>query len=570
MASSAALRERQRTLVKLLCNLSHSRAMGGGPRTFPGGLNKWQYKRMHEKMAREKERHLLHQEKQLYFARLRSEIRAKIGGKQPPPSDDASGTGPMSSKDHIKALADRFMKAGAEDLWNKDDGPLFSSSQRPPTRPSDRTGPLDLRQIVSDGRRRSGGSLPSFQQKREYSVMAGRRPSPNGKSKWRRNSSSDEGSDSDYDLEIFQKSNADGKKGSRFPRISTETGVEMEEETDLGDARIRRKKMMSSAALMNIDMKKERWRLRSFEEEDKISDQIQAIRDELKKKEAFGSDFRRPEVKEESLLTQKRFDECNISPLTVKALVAAGYSQLTVVQEAAIPVCLEGKDVLVKARTGTGKTAAFLLPAIETVLKATSSNINQRVPPIVVLILCPTRELAIQIAAETNVLLKYHDGIGVQTLIGGTRFKLDQKRLESNPCQIIVATPGRLLDHIENKSGFSVRLMGLKLIILDEADYLLDLGFRKDIEKIVDCIPRQRQSLLFSATMPKEVRRISQLVLNRDHEFVDTVGLGGLETHAKVSQSYLVAPHGLHFFIVYHLLKEHIMQVVDYKNPFIR
>lgn len=76
------------------------------------------------------------------------------------------------------------------------------------------------------------------------------------------------------------------------------------------------------------------------------------------------------------------------------------------------------------------------LPAIETVLKATSSNINQRVPPIVVLILCPTRELAIQIAAETNVLLKYHDGIGVQTLIGGTRFKLDQKRLESNPCQV--------------------------------------------------------------------------------------------------------------------------------------
>ena len=71
--------------------------------------------------------------------------------------------------------------------------------------------------------------------------------------------------------------------------------------------------------------------------------------------------------------------------------------------------------------------------------------------------------------------------------------------------QIIVATPGRLLDHIENKSGFSVRLMGLKLLILDEADYLLDLGFRKDIEKIVDCIPRQRQSLLFSATMPKEV-----------------------------------------------------------------
>ncbi|XP_039134358.1 LOW QUALITY PROTEIN: probable DEAD-box ATP-dependent RNA helicase 48 [Dioscorea cayenensis subsp. rotundata] len=146
MASSAALRERQRILVKLLCNLSHSRAMGGGPRTFPGGLNKWQYKRMHEKMAREKERHLLHQEKQLYFARLRSEIRAKIGGKQPPPSDDASGTGPYVIKDHIKALADRFMKAGAEDLWNKDDGPLFLLFSAPAhSAVRSGRGPLDLR-----------------------------------------------------------------------------------------------------------------------------------------------------------------------------------------------------------------------------------------------------------------------------------------------------------------------------------------------------------------------------------------------------------------------------------------
>lgn len=190
---------------------------------------------------------------------------------------------------------------------------------------------------------------------------------------------------------------------------------------------------------------------------------------------------------------------------------------------------------------------------------------NQRVPPINVLILCPTRELAIQIAAETNVLLKYHDGIGVQTLIGGTRFKLDQKRLDSNPCQIIVATPGRLLDHIENKSGFSARLMGLKLLILDEADHLLDLGFRKDIEKIVDCVPRQRQSLLFSATIPKEVRRISQLVLIRDHVFVDTVGLAGVDTPIKVLQSCLVAPHELHFHLVYHFLKEHIMKEPDYK-----
>lgn len=193
------------------------------------------------------------------------------------------------------------------------------------------------------------------------------------------------------------------------------------------------------------------------------------------------------------------------------------------------------------------------------------NNTNHRVSPILVLVLCPTRELAIQLTAEANVLLKYHKGIGVQSLIGGTRFKLDQKRLESDPCQILVATPGRLLDHIENKSSFSVRLMGLKLLVLDEADHLLDLGFRKDIEKIADSLPRQRQTLLFSATIPKEVRRVSQLVLKRDHVFVDTVGLGAVETPTKVQQSCLVVPHELHFHMVHHLLREHIDREVDYK-----
>lgn len=152
----------------------------------------------------------------------------------------------------------------------------------------------------------------------------------------------------------------------------------------------------------------------------------------------------------------------------------------------------------------------------------------------------------------------------MQTLVGGTRFKVDQQRLETEPCQIIVATPGRLLDHIENKSGFSAHLMKLKMLILDEADHLLDLGFRKDMEKIVDCLPRQRQSLLFTSTLPKEVRRVSQLVLKREHAYINTVGLGP-ETHDKVNQALLIAPHEQHFQIVHRLLKDHIAQVPDYK-----
>lgn len=435
------------------------------------------------------------------------------------------------------------MKEGAEDLWNDDDGPVKSPPLLP-RRPSNGLSrkiepPVDLRELTSHGRSLGPGNariVSRALKPRHYSVQVRRR--------FRRNesSSSDDGSDV--------------SSGDEFSGRLVDADVELRGRRNV-------QKMMSSAALGKYDVKiKRRVMPKSIDEGDDFSEQIELIRHELSRKNLAEEEEKGDE---ESILSQKRFDECGVSPLTVKALSSAGYVQMTRVQEATLDVCLEGKDALVKAKTGTGKSAAFLLPAIEAVLKATSSNRIQRVPPILVLILCPTREIASQIAAEANVLLKYHDGIGVQTLIGGTRFKFDQKRLESDPCQIIVATPGRLLDHIENKGSFSVRLMGLKMLVLDEADHLLDLGFRKDMEKIVDCLPRQRQSLLFSATVPKEVRRISQLVLKKEHAFVDTVGLGNAETHAKVRQSYLVAPHKLHFQIVYHLLKDHLLQVPDYK-----
>lgn len=505
----------------------------------------------------------MEQEKQLYQARLRSQIRAKLAGQseyEPPPDSNPSSSNhrPMSPKEHIKALADRFMKEGAEDLWNEDDGPLKSPPPRsalnyqqtrslPPS-------PIDLRKLISDGRNLADNhqnvnstNAYNYLKPRHYSVQTQRR--------FGRNESS-----------MNNNSVKHSVSGSKWPRFSV-TGMESSSDEDVEELRGRDnvKKMMSSACLGNYDMKsKRRVPPKQVNDDDFLSEEVELIRYELrKKKSSMENELEKSE--EESVLSQKRFDECDISPLTVKALSAAGYVQMTTVQEATISGCLEGKDALVKAKTGTGKSAAFLLPAIETVLKAMSSNTTHRVPPVYVLILCPTRELASQLAAEAMAMLKYHDGIGVQTLVGGTRFKVDQKRLESEPCQIIVATPGRLLDHIENKSGFSVRLMGLKMLILDEADHLLDLGFRKDMEKIVDCLPRKRQSLLFSATVPKEVRRISQLVLKKEHDYIDTVGQGCVETHAKVKQSYLIAPHELHFQVVHHLLKEHTSLVHDYK-----
>ncbi|KAM0072236.1 putative RNA helicase [Helianthus debilis subsp. tardiflorus] len=267
----------------------------------------------------------------------------------------------------------------------------------------------------------------------------------------------------------------------------------------------------------------------------------------------------------ESYLSETRFDECSVSPLSLKGIKDAGYEKMTIVQEATLPVILKGKDVLAKARTGTGKTVAFLLPSIEVVVNSPPVSRDQKWSPIQVLVICPTRELASQAAMEANKLLKYHPSVGVQVVIGGTRIATEQRRLQTNPCQILVATPGRLKDHIMNTSGFATRVKGVKVLVLDEADHLLDMGFRKDIEIIIADVSKQRQTLLFSATVPPEVRQICHIALKRDHEYINTVEEGSEETHTQVQQKHMIAPLDTQFSLVYTLLKDHIANDADYK-----
>ncbi|KAK9040672.1 hypothetical protein V6N11_015813 [Hibiscus sabdariffa] len=271
------------------------------------------------------------------------------------------------------------------------------------------------------------------------------------------------------------------------------------------------------------------------------------------------------QAKSDSYLSETRFDQISISPLSLKGIKDAGYEKMTVVQEATLPAILKGKDVLAKARTGTGKTVAFLLPSIEIVSKLPPVDRDVRRPPIHVLVICPTRELASQAASEAKTLLRYHPSIGVQVVIGGTRLALEQKNLQANPCQILVATPGRLRDHLENTAGFATKLMGVKVLVLDEADRLLDMGFRKDIERIIASVPKQRQTLLFSATVPEEVHQICHIALRRDHEFINTVQEGTGDTHSQVRQMHMIASLDKHFSLLYVLLKEHIADDVDYK-----
>ncbi|CAO2176699.1 unnamed protein product [Urochloa humidicola] len=265
-----------------------------------------------------------------------------------------------------------------------------------------------------------------------------------------------------------------------------------------------------------------------------------------------------------SYLSDTRFDQCDISSLSLKAVKDAGYERMTEVQEATLPIILQGKDVLAKAKTGTGKTVAFLLPAIE-VLSTLPHQRNQLRPPINLLVMTPTRELANQVAVEAKKLLKYHRSLGVQVVIGGTRLTQEQRSMQANPCQILVATPGRLKDHLENTPGFSTRLKGVKVLVLDEADRLLDMGFRRDIEKIISSIPRERQTLLFSATVPEEVRQMSHVAMKKDYRFINTVKEGDEETHSQVSQVYMIAPLDQHFSILYDVLKKHVAEDADYK-----
>ncbi|CAN6822029.1 unnamed protein product [Brassica oleracea var. botrytis] len=293
----------------------------------------------------------------------------------------------------------------------------------------------------------------------------------------------------------------------------------------------------------------------------------------LKKKaaSAFGFDKQkgveaRNAVKSsDSYLTKTRFDHYPLSPLSLKSLHDAGYETMTVVQEATLPIILKGKDVLAKAKTGTGKTVAFLLPSIEVVVKSPPTSPDNKRPPILALVICPTRELANQAATEANTLLKHHPTIGVQVVIGGTRLGLEQKRMQTNPCQILVATPGRLKDHIENTPGFETRLKGVKVLVLDEADHLLDMGFRKDIERILSAVPKERQTFLFSATVPEEVRQMCLVALRRDHEFINCVHEGTGETHQQVRQTHMIASLDKHFSLLYALLRAHIADNVDYK-----
>lgn len=193
----------------------------------------------------------------------------------------------------------------------------------------------------------------------------------------------------------------------------------------------------------------------------------------------------------------RMFKDLGLSEQMLKALEKKGYGYPTTIQKLAIPEFLRWKDVIAKAPTGTGKTFAFGIPMIE--------HVDPDCEEIQGLILAPTRELAIQIGDELRSLLTYYKGIRVAVLYGGAGIVGQAKQLEKKP-QIVVATPGRLMDHYNRKN---LRLDKIQTVVLDEADRMLDMGFFKDVTRIIEKVKNRRNLGLFSATISQEVMTVS-------------------------------------------------------------
>ena len=224
------------------------------------------------------------------------------------------------------------------------------------------------------------------------------------------------------------------------------------------------------------------------------------------------------------------FKEFGLDENLVEGIEASGYETATPIQEQVIPIILSGKDLIAAAQTGTGKTAAFVLPIINKLIHSrTDEHINA-------LVIVPTRELAIQISEHLDGF-SYFTSISSIAVYGGSDgFSFaNEKQALSRGADIVVCTPGRMIAHLN--MGY-VKLDGLQFLVLDEADRMLDMGFNEDIMKIISFLPKKRQTLLFSATMPPKIRQLAHKILNEPVEI--TIALS--KPPAKIDQ---------HAFVVY-------------------
>jgi len=204
------------------------------------------------------------------------------------------------------------------------------------------------------------------------------------------------------------------------------------------------------------------------------------------------------------------FDNLGLAPELLKALAESGYTTPTPIQSQGIPVALAGGDLMAGAQTGTGKTAAFALPLLQKLLPLANSSTSPAKHPVRALILTPTRELAIQVEESVRAYAK-HTQLRSLVVYGGVDIKTQTPHLKTG-VEVLVATPGRLLDHIEQKT---LQLGQVQMLVLDEADRMLDMGFMPDLRRILALLPKQRQNLMFSATFSNEIKKLADEFLTK-------------------------------------------------------
>ncbi|NLC36616.1 MAG: DEAD/DEAH box helicase, partial [Alcaligenaceae bacterium] len=240
------------------------------------------------------------------------------------------------------------------------------------------------------------------------------------------------------------------------------------------------------------------------------------------------------------------FVSLGLSPTLVSALDRAGFTQPTPVQEAAIPRALTGEDLMVSSQTGSGKTAAFMLPLLNRIA-GLSANKGSGVQ---VLVLTPTRELALQVADATKIYGANINGLRIATVVGGMPYGAQIKAL-SRRVDVLVATPGRLIDHLQAKR---VNLSTVQTLVLDEADRMLDMGFIEEIESIIARTPAERQTLLFSATLDGSVAQLAMRMM-RNPARLELAGQK--QRHENIEQTLLYADDSSHKLrLLDHLLRD--------------
>jgi len=256
-------------------------------------------------------------------------------------------------------------------------------------------------------------------------------------------------------------------------------------------------------------------------------------------------------------LSDVLFSSLDISDKTKRAIVEdLKYERLTHVQNETFEHILNRKDVLAKAKTGNGKTIAFLLPVIENLVRD-----GRPANAIPVLVISPTRELALQIAMEARRVVKFHK-FNISCFVGGASISKDTKTLTSStPLDILIATPGRLQDHLgQDTGGIQSKISKARVLILDEADRLLDMGFRPEIMRIIAYLPKNRQTLLFSATLPASTEELKKVALRDDYEFVDTINEDDQQTNVQTVQEFITCPMEEVIPMVERVLAEHMKQ----------